>query len=320
MKKYVVIGLTALLAACSSPSQTPPPAGGTAPSVDTSGVLTTLAVTPIGLTVGQTRQITINVNGQPAQPGQLAWKSSNAAVVTVTQTGLLTAVGAGSASVRVSLIASPATYLDIPVNVSAPVPVPTPTPAPAPSPTPAPTPTPTPSPAPAPSPTPAPAPTPTPTPTPAPAPAPTPTPAPTPPPPPSSFAQQVLTLTNQARTQARSCGGQSFAATSPLSWNDQLAQAAQGHAADMAAKNYFDHNSQDGRTPWQRIAATGYQGRMLAENIAAGQRTPEAVVQGWLNSPGHCANIMNPGLKELGVGYATGGSYGSYWVQDFGTR
>lgn len=155
------------------------------------------------------------------------------------------------------------------------------------------------------------------------APAPAPTPAPAPGPTPTgTFAQRVLDLTNAARAQARTCGTTTYAATTPLTYNAALETAAQGHAADMAAKNYFSHTSQDGRTFSQRVTAAGYTWTRVAENIAAGQTTPESVVAGWLQSAGHCANIMNPALKELGVGYAytAGSTYGHYWVQDFGTR
>ena len=130
----------------------------------------------------------------------------------------------------------------------------------------------------------------------------------------------MLSLTNTARAQARTCGSTRFSAAAPLAANAQLTQAAQGHAADMAARNYFSHTSQDGRTMAQRVTATGYAWRSIGENIAAGQSTPEAVVAGWLKSEGHCRNIMNANFKELGVGYAAGGSYGHYWVQDFGRR
>ena len=88
----------------------------------------------------------------------------------------------------------------------------------------------------------------------------------------------------------------------------------------MATKNYFSHTSLDGRTVAQRITATGYAWRAIGENIAAGQTTPEQVVAGWLQSEGHCRNIMNPAYQELGVGYAQDGSYGTTWVQDFGAR
>ncbi|WP_309569958.1 CAP domain-containing protein [Deinococcus sp.] len=234
------------------------------------------------LSVGQTRQFNVTIGGQPAQPGQLKWTTTNAGIATVTQTGLVTAKAAGSARVRAALATNAGAYIDFPVVVQAAAPAPTPSPAPSPGPTPPPTGT-TPS---------------------------------------GTFAQRVLDLTNAARAQARTCGTTSYAATTLLTYNAALGQAAQGHATDMATKNYFSHTSQDGRTFDQRITAAGYAWTRIAENIAAGQTTPESVVAGWLTSAGHCANIMNPALKELGVGYAynAGSTYGHYWVQDFGTR
>jgi uncharacterized protein YkwD len=123
---------------------------------------------------------------------------------------------------------------------------------------------------------------------------------------------QVVTLTNAERAKA-GCG--------PLTVNGTLTAVAQAHSADMAAHNYFDHNSQDGRSPFDRMTAAGYRYSTAAENIAAGQRTPQDVMTGWMNSPGHRANILNCALKEIGVGYATSSSsqYGVYWTQNFGT-
>ena len=123
---------------------------------------------------------------------------------------------------------------------------------------------------------------------------------------------QVVTLTNAERAKA-GCG--------PLAVNATLTAVAQAHSQDMATNNYFDHNSQDGRTPFDRMTAAGYRYSTAAENIAAGQRTAQDVMTGWMNSPGHRANILNCALKEIGVGYATGSSsqYGVYWTQDFGT-
>ena len=79
--------------------------------------------------------------------------------------------------------------------------------------------------------------------------------------------------------------------------------------------------SPDGRTPFDRMTAAGYRYSTAAENIAAGQRTPQDVMTAWMNSPGHRANILNCALRQIGVGYATGSSsqYGVYWTQDFGT-
>ncbi|WP_248960302.1 CAP domain-containing protein [Sphaerisporangium perillae] len=120
---------------------------------------------------------------------------------------------------------------------------------------------------------------------------------------------EVARLTNIAR-QEQGCG--------PLRIDEKLRKAARGHSDDMAAKGYFDHTSADGRSPWDRIKAAGYNSSMFAENIARGQATPEAVVKGWLNSPGHRANIMNCKLKAIGVGVHFG-SGGPWWTQDFGS-
>ncbi|HET8595819.1 MAG TPA: CAP domain-containing protein [Intrasporangium sp.] len=119
----------------------------------------------------------------------------------------------------------------------------------------------------------------------------------------------MLRLVNVERSRARCV---------PLTANSALTSAARAHSADMARNNYFSHTSLDGRTAFQRMRAAGFTGRMMAENIAAGQRTAAAVMQAWMNSPGHRANILNCGYRYLGVGHVTGGSYGHYWTQDFG--
>ena len=122
-------------------------------------------------------------------------------------------------------------------------------------------------------------------------------------------ADQVLAMVNNERAKA---GCRSLKASSALQ------RAAQGHSADMAAKDYFSHDSRDGRDFADRIRAAGYSGGAIAENIAAGQSTASSVMKGWMNSSGHRANILNCRYTALGVGYAKGGSYGHYWTQDFG--
>ena len=126
----------------------------------------------------------------------------------------------------------------------------------------------------------------------------------------------MLSLTNEQRQQ-NGCG--------PLAFNQLLQNAAQKHAVDMAVQDYFSHTGKNGSTPDQRITAEGYAFSGWAENIAAGQQTPQAVVTSWMNSPGHRANILNCALTELGVGYYflandTGNeNWNHYWVQVFGT-
>ena len=115
--------------------------------------------------------------------------------------------------------------------------------------------------------------------------------------------KKVLALTNAARKKA---------GCKPLKGNKRLALAARRHSKDMAVKKYFSHTSKDGSSPWDRIKRAGYK-NPGAENIAYGYPSAQAVMQGWLKSPGHRANILNCGLKSLGVG-----KYKTYWTQDFG--
>lgn len=122
----------------------------------------------------------------------------------------------------------------------------------------------------------------------------------------------MVSLTNAERAKA-GCGA--------LTINATLTSVARAHSKDMAVNGYFDHNSQDGRTPFQRMSQAGYTYSAAAENIAAGQPTAQAVVTAWMNSAGHRANILNCALTQIGVGVyrASGSPYGVYWTQDFGT-
>jgi stress response protein SCP2 len=104
----------------------------------------------------------------------------------------------------------------------------------------------------------------------------------------------------------------------PLTVDGRLSAAAQAHSADMVRRGFFAHESPDGSQVWDRAVAAGYAYRKVAENIAAGQRTADEVVRGWMGSPGHRANILDRDLTQIGVGRADGGSYGVYWTQVFG--
>jgi len=131
---------------------------------------------------------------------------------------------------------------------------------------------------------------------------------------------QVVDLTNVARSTARMCGSGHFPAVPPLHASDLLGEIARGHAVDMATRDFFDHNTPDGITPWQRMDKGGYEYASAGENIAVGYDSPQTVVDGWLQSSGHCSNIMSGNVTELGVGYSSGTSasaYSSYWVQSF---
>jgi uncharacterized protein YkwD len=130
-----------------------------------------------------------------------------------------------------------------------------------------------------------------------------------------SFEAEVLRLTNLSRQTARLCGSAMYNAAPALTVSPQLRCAARLHAKDMQDKNYFSHTSLDGTTFSQRITAAGFAWRSAGENIAAGYPSPQAVVDGWVASPGHCQNLMNPAFTQLGVGFYDN----NRWVQDFGT-
>ena len=126
------------------------------------------------------------------------------------------------------------------------------------------------------------------------------------------FFSELLALTNKARQDA---------GIGTLSFSYQLGQAAQGYAEDLATENFFSHTGKDGSTLTSRLTATGYDFLAAGENLAAGQQTAEGVFQGWMNSPGHRANILQAEYTEVGFGMfdTTGSSdYGRYWVQNFG--
>lgn len=137
----------------------------------------------------------------------------------------------------------------------------------------------------------------------------------------NSEGQKLLDAINAARAKPQQCGTQAMAATTPLVWNETLAQTAQGHSRAMANQNFFDHIDREGRTPGDRADLAGYSGQRIAENIAAGLDSPRKVLDGWLSSPGHCTNLMNPQLRELGAAYATDpkSDAGIYWTALFGT-
>ena len=134
-------------------------------------------------------------------------------------------------------------------------------------------------------------------------------------------AEDALAMLNAARAEPRRCGDTSFAAAPPLSWNAQLEMAADAHANDMATRNFFEHTNPDGVTASQRTTDAGY-GPYTGENIGAGYKSLDAAIQGWLKSPGHCANIVNPRYRHYAVACAISNSsqYGIYWTQSFGSR
>lgn len=134
------------------------------------------------------------------------------------------------------------------------------------------------------------------------------------------FAAIALARMNRARAAGASCGSKgTFAPAAALGWSPLLNQAAEAHTQDMVAKNFFSHTGSSGSSMSSRVNATGYAWSGLGENIAAGYAGIDKVMDGWLASDGHCANLMNPAFNQVGLvcvpGTATT-SYNNYWTMD----
>jgi len=124
----------------------------------------------------------------------------------------------------------------------------------------------------------------------------------------SVFEQQIVDLVNAERDKA---------GLRPLVADLELTKVARVKSQDMRDQNYFDHTSPTYGTPFELMDRFGITYRLAGENIAAGQRTPTETMDGWMNSPGHKANILRPEFTHIGVGYLTGGEYKTYWTQIF---
>ena len=121
----------------------------------------------------------------------------------------------------------------------------------------------------------------------------------------SSYESEVIRLVNEIRQQN---------GLRPLDANWELSRVARYKSQDMRDNGYFSHNSPTYGTPFQMLSAFGLSYRTAGENIAKGYASPQAVVNGWMNSSGHRANILNASYTQIGVGYVSGGNY---WTQLF---
>ena len=137
----------------------------------------------------------------------------------------------------------------------------------------------------------------------------------------SDQQQALLDAHNAARASARVCGTTSMAAAPPLEWHCLLEDAATGHSRDMADTNFFDHTGSDGLSPFDRMSNVGYDDfRAAGENIIAGFADVDVAMERWLNSPGHCSNIMSSSFTQMGGGFAenSNSQYGNYLTTNFG--
>jgi uncharacterized YkwD family protein len=124
----------------------------------------------------------------------------------------------------------------------------------------------------------------------------------------NAFEQKVVQLVNIERQKV---------GHDPLANNLLLGKGARAKAVNMRDKGYFGHTSPTYGSPFKMMSTFGVKYSRAGENIAAGYKTPESVVAGWMKSAGHRANILSTRYGKIGIGYAQGGKLGSYWVQWF---
>jgi uncharacterized protein YkwD len=138
----------------------------------------------------------------------------------------------------------------------------------------------------------------------------------------AGVSRRILDLVNAARAAGRRCGSKEFGPAPALVLNASLGQAALAHSQEMARYNEFDHQGHDGSTPSMRVERAGYGvHRIVGENIAWGTLSASQAVAGWLSSPPHCENIMDPRFTQMGVAFAENArsSASLFWTQDFAT-
>lgn len=144
-----------------------------------------------------------------------------------------------------------------------------------------------------------------------------------------------LAVVNEMRSKTRKCGNTVYMAARPLQWNDRLYKASYEHSKDMASCSHFSHNGSGTQSDWtakkqkqgrcssfvNRIENNGYiRHRGISENIAYGAKSIEMVMQQWIDSKGHCKNIMNPLYTEVGIAVVVSENGTYYWTQDFGAK
>ncbi len=130
---------------------------------------------------------------------------------------------------------------------------------------------------------------------------------------PTPESSPMLLAVNALRTEGCRCGNKNMPAVPPLKWNNKLEKAATGHAKDMSNNDFFNHTGSNGSQVGDRAKSAGYTWSAIGENIAWGKHTVKSVVQSWMESPGHCQNMMGKQFTEMGSAQAD-----NYWVQVFG--
>jgi|GEM_PF-987650 len=130
----------------------------------------------------------------------------------------------------------------------------------------------------------------------------------------ADFQNNVLNSVNALRAEGCTCGNEVMPPVEPLTWNDKLEDAAKKHTEDMNDNNFFDHKGSDGSRSWERIEAAGYDWKNTGENIGKGQRDWQTIFDDWVESPGHCKNIMSAPVEEIAVYFIDYNNGQKYWT------
>ena len=134
-----------------------------------------------------------------------------------------------------------------------------------------------------------------------------------------AWEARIVQRMNQARAAGATCGTTTYDPTDPLEADPALRCASRAHSKDMSDRGFFDHTNPDGDGPTERFHKAGWSGSTWGENIVGGYGSADAQFDGWMSSPGHCGNIMNPSFTQVGVGYFQGaGEYRDYTTAGFG--
>ena len=131
-----------------------------------------------------------------------------------------------------------------------------------------------------------------------------------------AIRKNMVRLINQVRKGRHRCGTRTFSPAGNVRWNPNLAMASLNHARDMAQNNRLSHTGSGGSEVQVRVQKVGYRWRAVDENLSAGHQSSEEVVAAWLDSPGHCANLMDPIVTEIGAACYRNpeSTYGTYWT------
>jgi len=129
-----------------------------------------------------------------------------------------------------------------------------------------------------------------------------------------NFAATMLAQINALRAQSQVCGAQSMPAVAAVQWNSKLEVAAARHSQDMAANTNMDHTGSDGSTPFTRMQDAGYSFTYANENVAYGQSGIDEVLAAWMNSDGHCVNIMAAQSTHTAAACTIGSDGRKYWT------